>query len=295
MNKTSFLTALYHVCLGTAIFGDLRQQSWGRTIFHLFLMSALIGFFVGLGMSIQFKEDSAPLVAKLQREFGSIVIVNHRINPELRPDEGRQLMLGKGMLLNYLPAWKNIAISPSEIETMEHIILWTPEEIASGMAIDKNWFFNFFQFGSVGSYLLTDAVGLNQALNAVKIDQSPEIKNLELHKITFPDLFSLLQLIYLLSFWLLYGVGAFCLGLMYTALFTAIFMITGRDRLRTMTLYEFWKIGIYAGYPAMIVGMFFPALDLPFLSYSTVYMLGLVIYWMVAATRLEGQNGSSES
>ncbi len=258
-------------------------------------MSALIGLLIGLGMSIQFKEECAPLVAKLQKEFGAIVIVNHRINPELRPDEARQVLLGKGILLDYLPEWKNIAVSPSETETMEHIILWTPEAIASGMAIDKNWFFNFFRVAGSGSFVVTDAAGINQALNNIKFDKSAEVKDLELRKVTFGDLFSALQMVYWFAFWLLYGIGAMSLALMYTALFTAVFMITGRDRLRTMTLNEFWKMGIYAGYPAMIVGMFFPALDLPFLSYSTVYMLGLVIYWMVAATRLEGQNGSTES
>jgi len=295
VNKVSFLTALSKVCLGTAILGELRRQSWGRTIFHLFLMSALIGFLIGLGMSLQFKEECAPLIAKLQKEFGSLVIINHRINPELRPDEARQLLLGKGILLNYLPEWKNIAVTPAETETMEHIILWTPEAIATGMAMDKNWIFNFFRIGGAGSFVVTDAAGMNQALNNIKFAPATEIKDLELRKVMFGDLFAALQMVYWFAFWLLYGIGAFCLSLMYTALFTAVFMITGRDRLRTMTLNEFWRMGIYAGYPAMIIGMFFPALDLPFLSYSTVYMLGLIIYWMVAATRLEGQNGSNES
>lgn len=37
----------------------------------------------------------------------------------------------------------------------------------------------------------------------------------------------------------------------------------------------------------MLFASCFPAFDLPFLRYGTVYMIGLVIYWLVAAGRIE--------
>ena len=51
-----------------------------------------------------------------------------------------------------------------------------------------------------------------------------------------------------------------------------------------------------ARFPVMLVASCFPAFDLPYLSYSTVFMIGLVVYWLVAVARVEraGVSGSQE-
>ena len=56
------------------------------------------------------------------------------------------------------------------------------------------------------------------------------------------------------------------------------------------------EVTIYAGFPVMLVASCFPAFDLPYLSYSTVFMIGLVVYWLVAVARVEraGVSGSQE-
>jgi hypothetical protein len=86
------------------------------------------------------------------------------------------------------------------------------------------------------------------------------------------------------------------LPLLYTALFVGVFRFSsgGRYPVR-LTYLEFWKIGIYAGFPAMLVASAFPALALPFFSFSTVYMAGLLIYWLYTASRLERELAAEES
>ena len=67
----------------------------------------------------------------------------------------------------------------------------------------------------------------------------------------------------------------------------------GRYPIR-LTYAQFWKTGIYAGFPALLVASAFPALNLPFFTFSTVYMTGLLIYWLYTAHRLERRLAEEE-
>ena len=81
--------------------------------------------------------------------------------------------------------------------------------------------------------------------------------------------------------------GVLLLALFYTLIFAGVSRLSLGNRKTVLNFAQFWKVGVYAGFPVMLVAGCFPALDLPFFSYSTVFMIGLVIYWMIAATRLE--------
>lgn len=85
------------------------------------------------------------------------------------------------------------------------------------------------------------------------------------------------------------------LPLLYTSVFVGMFRLTsgGRYPIR-LTYAQFWKTGIYAGFPALLVASAFPALNLPFFTFSTVYMTGLLIYWLYTAHRLERQLAKEE-
>ncbi|MPN60714.1 hypothetical protein SDC9_208445 [bioreactor metagenome] len=47
----------------------------------------------------------------------------------------------------------------------------------------------------------------------------------------------------------------------------------------------------------MLFAGFFPAFDLPFFRYGMVYMIGLVVYWLIVAGRIEqaeAEGGNSD-
>ena len=78
---------------------------------------------------------------------------------------------------------------------------------------------------------------------------------------------------------------------MAPAIFVGMFRLTsGRRYPLTLSFGEFWKIGLYAGFPAMLVATAFPALALPWFSFGSVFMAGLLIYWLYAAGRIEREN-----
>jgi len=95
-------------------------------------------------------------------------------------------------------------------------------------------------------------------------------------------------LVFLLNFLQIFG---------FTAIFTAIFALMYRlvgGRVRRLTTGGYWKIGVYAGFPVTAVAACFPAFQLPLLTYTTVYMVGTAVYWMIAATRVEAELRAAE-
>ncbi len=51
----------------------------------------------------------------------------------------------------------------------------------------------------------------------------------------------------------------------------------------------FWKSGLYAGFPAMIIAGCFPLLDLPFFDYGQVYFFAFFIYWLTILWRCKNE------
>ena len=94
--------------------------------------------------------------------------------------------------------------------------------------------------------------------------------------------------------------GAFFRNFMLVWLYTGIFMGMYRllngpsGRLSFLTLKEMWKCGIYAAFPPMVIASLFPILELPFVTYETVFMIGLLIYWMAVTAKLERTSVETE-
>ena len=71
--------------------------------------------------------------------------------------------------------------------------------------------------------------------------------------------------------------------MLLTGLFAGLARLTGAATARGLTGWQYWLIGVYAGFPGMLIGSVVEALELPLLSYNLAYSLALVIYWLPAA------------
>jgi hypothetical protein len=80
-----------------------------------------------------------------------------------------------------------------------------------------------------------------------------------------------------LSHWIKYFWQAFFMSLVF-ALFYAI---TGVGKGSNMNFKSFFAISIYAGFPAMLISVLFEAFKLPFISFSTAFSFGWLIYLLV--------------
>ena len=67
--------------------------------------------------------------------------------------------------------------------------------------------------------------------------------------------------------------------------------LSGAATARGLTGWQYWQIGVYAGFPGMLIGSVVAALELPVLTYGRTYALALVIYWLPAALACSKDNG----
>ena len=80
----------------------------------------------------------------------------------------------------------------------------------------------------------------------------------------------------------------FCIQTLFlTLLFTVFYRFVGARNMTGLTFKEIFCSGFYASIPPMFVASFFPAFDLPFLHFETVFMTGFLIYFIAVLNYLE--------
>ncbi|WP_302813037.1 hypothetical protein, partial [Victivallis vadensis] len=197
-----------------------------------------------------------------------------------------------------------VRLPPEQAEFLNYLAVWSPGYFVSAQHYEKDsWLVSILRPAEEGGaismfspekHYLTNS-GLVELLDS-KLDNGYSWPVKETATQSFAALFGSLKIGMGILLFGMQLVGILALALFYTGLFAGMFRLTSSRRLQTLTFGEFWKIGVYAGFPVMLVASCFPAFDLPYLSYSTVFMIGLVVYWLVAVARVEraGVSGSQE-
>ena len=296
-SKVSFLTAFAGTCSGVAVFHRLRFQSWVRTVFHMFLMGAFCALLITWGEVHRQHPVFQAGIKIFESVFGTKILNTPRgLIPEKSPEKERFLLLPNEGRLWYLPSGKMTA-PQTELEKCNFLILWAPKGFATAVRSDSGkWQVNIASPGD-DRVLLSNRHNLsNGGLSDLKLVSDKKWNLDAVESISAEQLGKTLSSIWTISLFMQNLGLTLLLPLLYTALFVGVFRFSsgGRYPVR-LTYLEFWKIGIYAGFPAMLVASAFPALALPVFSFSTVYMAGLLIYWLYAASRLERELAAEES
>ena len=80
----------------------------------------------------------------------------------------------------------------------------------------------------------------------------------------------------------------FCFQTLFlTVLFSIFYRFIGGRGITKLTFREIFCSGFYAAVPPMLIATFFPALDLPFIPFETVFMVGYFIYFICVLNYLE--------
>lgn len=304
--RVGFWEALRGTCCGTEIFFRLRKNSTLRILFHLFFMALLCSAGILLGQLNRLLPEVRQLEQVFIAEFGSEFQLSAAgIVPEKAPERARALSLPFDGKLFYVPRGEAGVRLPSEqAEFLNYLAVWSPGYFVSAQHYEKDsWLVSILRPAEEGGaismfspekHYLTNS-GLVELLDS-KLDNGYSWPVKETATQSFTALFGSLKIGMGILLFGMQLVGILALALFYTGLFAGMFRLTSSRRLQTLTFGEFWKIGVYAGFPVMLVASCFPAFDLPYLSYSTVFMIGLVVYWLVAVARVEraGVSGSQE-
>lgn len=289
--QVGFFSALLGTCSGTGIFSRLCRNSWRRTLLHLFLLSVFCSFAVTLVRTLRIAPEIKGFAAGFFDTFGNLKFNAYGLRPEKHPDEARTYAVSGGRWVSYFPsAPDGVSIPEEELLLTTLGVVWTPKQLIVLAPLGEGvWCCNVFPlYGSFPLRRDCSIAELRSFLSGLrelpgKIPMMPETETVWTRRFVMTNVCVVMAAMFLLSHFL----TAFLLPLFYTGVFALLFRFTGGRSLRSMTLGTFWKIGMYAGFPVMLFASCFPAFDLPFLSYSTVYMFGLVMYWLAAAGRVE--------
>jgi hypothetical protein len=292
-----FIKALTGACRGTGIFFSLRRNSWGRTILHLFLLSVLCAGGITVGQGIRTARQVRQYADLFFDAFGGIQISRDGARPVIEPEKARSRELTSDTRVFYFPAIpeKGIVLPEQELLLTDYGFIWTPKQLVTLARIpaDKRWQCSTLALGWFSPsvpHVLTDAelpgylAGLREPSDQIAV--FPGLSTTLTNEDTVPVIVGTLCTGLFVVNWLV----VFLQPLLYTAIFVLVFRLTGGRQLRTLSLSEFWRVGIYSGFPVMLFASCFPAFDLPFLRYDTVYMIGLVAYWLVVTGRIERAN-----
>lgn len=291
--RAGFFRALLGSCCGRDIFYILRTHSWGRTLFHLFLLSLITGVIIS---HVRFERVSGWITAAEEvftEVFGKEICVTDKVGtwnwvcPVKDPLTPRKIALPQGGMLYYTG---NSSVVPDSLKSVTGtLIVWSP--VKMGIAVPAGKGTSNCMTVDTASGKLTQFTGSNASLEKIfkeNPDQLPRSVK-EMKKESVDTFF--MAVASLAGFCMAVGtvLWNFFITLLYTGIFIGMYrLLNGASgRLRFLTLKEMWKCGIYAAFPAMVIASFFPVLELPFVSYETVFMIGLLIYWMAVTAKLE--------
>jgi hypothetical protein len=296
-SKVSFLTALAGSCSGISVFYRLRSQSWVRTVFHLILMGMFCSLLMTWGEVHRQRGVFQAGMKIFESVFGSRILSDDRgLVPEKSPDVERSLKLPNNGLLWYVPSGK-LSGSADNLEKFSFLILWAPGGLATAVRSETGrWTTHTMLPGDERVKLSGSVVMTTAQLLKINLVSKEKWDFDDLESLSVQNLSGTFQGIWTVSLFVQNLCLALLLPVLYTAIFVGMFRLTSHGRYPVyLSLREFWKIGIYAGFPAMLVASAFPALDLPLFSFSTVYMAGLLIYWLYTTAAIERESAGKES
>ncbi|MBS1370453.1 MAG: hypothetical protein HPZ91_10910 [Lentisphaeria bacterium] len=290
MKQVGFFRALWGCCCGTAIFDELRFNSWGRALLHLFLLSVLCAAAITFVQGMRLGPGIRAVADGFFDTFGGVQTGKMSLIPLTDPDRARTFDFSPdGDRIFYFPSSPDgVHIPEKELLLIKFGVIWMPQKMVylfHEPGSDSWWTVAQGRMGILkfGQYSTEE---LKHYLAGLKVEGRSGVEGATADVTRAEGLrmlavmFSLVALLgnFLVVFWV---------AILYTSLFSLVFRFTGGGRLQTLSFSEFWKIGIYAGFPVMVFAGCFPAFDLPLFQYSTVYMVGLMVYWLLIVGRIE--------
>jgi len=307
--KIGFVPAVLAVCSGTAIFPSIRRVSFFRMLTHLVLLAVLCSTVTLMLRLNPFSVAYRDMCGKLEKTFGSLKRSEKGLVPAKEPEKRRSVYF-KNLCVNYLPDIEQVAdFKPSE--DFNAGVLWTPTMVAEWTRVAKKKYLvmpltwpsvrdnpeRFIEFSNKLKWNAVKEKELPAMLKDLGIDPKGMMPWTE--STTFFNFKTNI----LAGIWLpipvVYGiytlVGVFFNALLvsplYILVFTAFSFIFGRAGTLGMKFKELFVVGIYTGFPGMIIASLYTAFNLPALDYQGVYLLSYLIYSFPVFSRIARELG----
>ncbi len=283
--------ALIGTCRGTAVFQRLRHQKVFRTLWQLAVLAAVLGGLSTWGVMSRLTPELMRVGSTLKREFGGLQISEAGLRPMLEPERSRSVELPAGGRLFYY-ADPTARPESEQLAAQRYNVLWYPGCLLSVLNSEGRTLVSVWRPGHAGGVPQPVAAGelnelIERELEGASIRRWPEALSGRTFKVE--TLIHSTRSFLALGIWCAYGIYQFLQTVICVSLFVLVFRLAGVGRGPVLSGRELWVTAIYTSFPAMMVGTAFVALDLPLLSYETVYVFGFIIYLLVVLRSLEKQ------
>ena len=286
-SKVGFFSVLKGTFTRLDIYPKLLNNSWWRTFLYLIIFIIILGSAVGFMQYRRMKPTINAFKIMLIENFGSHIIsdINNKfIYPVDNPEKSRQVSF-QNLCALYYPGKTGIKDIP--VLTPKFFAIWHPQYLILGTKnSDDNVISRKFYFGTQNR-LNQKEIFSNSLASLLKANSNVDFTKLakaENNKTVFKMHFDIITNIITQTIIIVFiGNNIFMMlihVLLLTAVFSFMYNISARSKNLNVTGLKVWKLGIYASFPVLFVAAAFPALNLPLLSFDTVYMFGLVIYWL---------------
>lgn len=287
IEKISFINALAGVCVSIDIFQGLKQQKIWRTVLHFVFLTFLCSLFIMLaGHGSMLSEIEEPLDI-FEASAGGIVLRDGAFYPQKEPEKAYEIMLSPKIKLVYSPRF---ALFNSDWINKDGItIIWFPRfwcmTMTSAQTLRMRVFSGFTDSSMQDMLDIDDRDELMEYLEKRSAEARKKIKKTDGRSFMVSRLE--IEKVYLAGRFFYYWFE-FCIQALFCVLLFSVFYryIGARGR-SALKFGEIFNAGFYAAMPAVLVASFFPAFDLPFFHFGTVFIIGYFVYFMFVLNYLE--------
>ncbi|OGV56899.1 MAG: hypothetical protein A2017_05180 [Lentisphaerae bacterium GWF2_44_16] len=284
----NFFNILFSVCTGTEIFPKLLDISLRRSIFHFILLTIACAFFILGGRAFPLWHSIDSTCNALSIEFGSLQIDNDGILPSKSPEKPRELFLLDNLRVNYSPSEQD-ELKLLDSDNSKFGVAWTPGILCAWMKLNSSdYLFMPLIYPEKNITIPRAPMTKSEGVEYIKKYASAKGPfNFLLSKVNFsamkPALFFYISAIIFMAALFKIIVSA----VLFTSIFAVIYSLVGRDALSSLPVKKLFVIGTYTAFPCIVIASFFPALELPFLDYQTVFLITFLFYLFIVFNRIQ--------
>jgi hypothetical protein len=304
MWNKSFVNTFISVCSGTAVFPEIVKYSFFRMLWHLILI-AVIGGCVNIAFRYHpFNSVYEKSCEKLQRKFGDIKYSAEGITPAIHPEK-RGTVMFEDFRVDYFPKMEDLkTFKPAEDPYFG--IAWTPESavgwvfykkrpspfmpllipsVSDSDQMDKGMSFLFKRMQGESDSILS----LYDISDIYKVHpKSDQFKQVPFREFE-TNILGVPQRIPTLFMFFLFGeiiMNCLIISPVYIFIFTLFSFFLGKSEMLSLKFRELFVVGIYTGFPGIVIATLYTALNLPYFDFQSVFLLSYLIYSFPVFTRL---------
>lgn len=278
-----FFRTFFAVCSGTAPFEFLSCHSLARVACHLIVLSLLLSLATGYFQLRSERPRIAAAEQLFEETFGNkLVFLNGSVIPEKSADAARTLILPGTGTLYYLPGNGTPVPDRSGLNDLPYICVWTPGAVTlASVSGENSWFVSRWSAKGIANF------GTSDLKDVFKFFPRTETENANGFAMSVREFFEVILNACFIRSLMIHFISCFLLPLIYsTMLLVVVKFSIGRITSEPEPL-RWWKTGVYASFPGLLIGSCITAFRLPFVSFSTACMASTLVYGLHIILRME--------